>query len=95
MRDLQQGVRHLAAATIGLFLAVCVLAISIFIFARGTRAALCTLRGDLVARVDASQTFLISHPDGFAGVSASEIRQDIEGKRRTIASLAGLRCADG
>lgn len=106
MKDLQQGVRYLAAATIVLYLAVSTLAVVGYLdsrarqadvqtFASQTRASLCTLRADLVTRIAASTRFLRQHPDGIAGIPAAAIRQSRDGQRRTVEALSGLRCPDG
>lgn len=60
--------------------------------AQQTHGALCTFRQDLVNRVEGAQTFLISHPKGFAGVPADVIRQSIKNQLATIKSLDNLSC---
>jgi hypothetical protein len=54
--------------------------------------ALCTFRDDLQSRADQSKAFLITHPAGVAGISASVIRQGIVNQERTIRSLHELPC---
>lgn len=62
-------------------------------FSRETRAALCTFRGDLQDRVDASKEFLDKHPHGVPGLATGkQIQDDIANRRRTIKSLSGLSC---
>jgi hypothetical protein len=55
--------------------------------------ALCTLRDDLKDRVDRSDEFLATHPQGFAGISAAVLKQQTVGQKRTIKALEGLNCA--
>lgn len=57
-----------------------------------TTAALCTLRQDLQVRVDATERFLVDHPKGFAGIPAVQLRQSLDGQKRTIAALSSLEC---
>jgi uncharacterized membrane protein len=59
-----------------------------------TRAsvALCTLRLDLVRRVEGSKAFLAGHPHGFSGISARAIQAGIDNQQRTIVALKVLRC---
>lgn len=54
--------------------------------------ALCTLKGDLVVRVQAAEQFLKDHPDGLHGISAESIQQSIDNQQRTINSLSQLNC---
>lgn len=57
-----------------------------------TEHALCILRADLSARVDASRQFLIDNPDGFAGVPAATIQATIDSQSRTVVALQLLQC---
>jgi uncharacterized protein involved in exopolysaccharide biosynthesis len=58
-----------------------------------TQLALCTFRGDLQTRVDASKEFLKSHPHGLPGLAtANQLQDDINNRSRAIASLRGLSC---
>lgn len=57
-----------------------------------TTSALCALRLDLQDRVVAGENFLLEHPDGIPGISASQIRTSLDGQRRTITALAILQC---
>lgn len=62
----------------------------------GQRAhrAVCVLRADEIRRVAEGRAFLVTHPDGFGGVSADEIRASIASQERTIAALAVAECED-
>jgi hypothetical protein len=59
-----------------------------------TRAsvALCTLRLDLVHRVEGSKAFLATHPRGFSGIPARTIQAGIDNQQRTITALRVLKC---
>lgn len=57
-----------------------------------TTGALCALRVDLQSRVDQTETFLLSHPSGFAGIPRATLNQSLEGQKRTIAALRTLQC---
>lgn len=102
-QSLQRGLRWLAAATVVLFLVVCALGIAGYNelqqgqhdtedLAVTTTGALCALRLDLQSRVDQAETFLKSHPNGFAGLSPEAIQQQVDGQKRTIATLSTLQC---
>lgn len=56
--------------------------------------ALCTLRADLQQRVDSSLKFLRHHPEGFAGIPPSTIKEGIENQQRTIKALSPLVCEE-
>jgi hypothetical protein len=57
-----------------------------------TNGALCTLRGDLEARVASSQKFLRDHPDGIPGIEPATIRQSIANTQATVDALAAIPC---
>ena len=73
---------------------------------RSNTAALCALRDDLKARLNAdaakvrsSKAYLVTHPHGIPGISAALIRQSIAqqehtvaGERRSIQALGLVRC---
>lgn len=54
--------------------------------------ALCVLRADLQQRVDASQEFLKTHPQGFSGVPVKTFKDSIRSQERTIDALGILPC---
>ena len=60
--------------------------------ARVTVKSLCALRADFKKRVATSEDFLKDHPEGFAGIPAATIRSTVDGQKRTIRALGGLRC---
>jgi hypothetical protein len=60
--------------------------------ASDTHRAVCTLRADLVQRVESAQKFLINHPGGFAGVSRKDILISLRNQQRTIKSLESAHC---
>jgi hypothetical protein len=57
-----------------------------------TTGALCALRHDLEDRVAQTDTFLHSHPNGFAGIPAATLRNGEQGQLRTIQALSNLTC---
>lgn len=106
MRELRIAIRLFAAATVALFLVCAALATFGYIanshrindIQRVTeentkaRYALCAIRHDRQAEVDATQAFLKSHPDGFAGVSAAILRARLNEQLETVRALEKLRC---
>lgn len=59
---------------------------------RTNTLALCALRNDLQDRVDQSEGFLKTNPNGFAGIPAATIRTTVSGQQRTILALSIVRC---
>jgi hypothetical protein len=57
-----------------------------------TLHALCALRDDLHQRIVGAEDFLRKHPGGIPGIPAKTIQATVDGQRRTIAALGGLRC---
>jgi hypothetical protein len=57
-----------------------------------TTGALCALRADLQTRVTSGESFLKTHPKGFAGISRPVIESSLSGQRHTIRALALLIC---
>ena len=55
-------------------------------------AALCTFRADLQSRVTQTEKFLLDHPEGFAGIPVAQLRQSLDGQKRTITALSSLEC---
>ncbi len=62
--------------------------------ARVDRQALCTLRSAVVKEIVAGQKFLLGHPNGIPGISASQINQSIAREQITISALSGLNCSN-
>lgn len=88
----RRALRTLQIATVVLYAAL-ILASGYFWWdARQTKHAVCAFRTDLQVRVDASEAYLVDHPDGFLGIPAAQIRSSIDGQRRTIVALAGAGC---
>lgn len=57
-----------------------------------TTAALCTFRADVKSRADATAAYLEAHPEGFPGVTPEQLRQGLDGQRRTVKALRKLNC---
>jgi hypothetical protein len=57
-----------------------------------TTTALCILRDDMEARVNATLTFLAKHPTGAFGLTAAEIAASVAGDQHTVTALASLNC---
>jgi hypothetical protein len=57
-----------------------------------THQAVCEFRGDLHRRINASQAFLKTHPNGAFGVTAKVIKAQITQQTKTIKALSELRC---
>lgn len=58
------------------------------------KRALCAFRSDLERRIDRGQHFLDTHPEGVAGVSASDLRSNLVNQRATFKSLDSLTCKE-
>jgi hypothetical protein len=57
-----------------------------------THTAICALRRDLKERVHTSEAFIVSHPEGFAGVTVKVLRASIKSQEHTIRALSTLTC---
>jgi hypothetical protein len=57
-----------------------------------THKAVCEFRGDLHRRINASEDFLKTHPQGAFGVTAKVIEAQITQQRKTINALEALEC---
>lgn len=90
--DLQRALRLLTAATIVLYLICIGVAVKVYTDSRSTTDALCTLRTDLVKRVNSSRNFLKDHPNGVSGISPKVIIDGIDNQQRSIEALKGLDC---
>jgi hypothetical protein len=88
---LRQIRRHLLMLY-GLVALLCVVAVVGFLANQKATDALCALRTDLQTRVASSQQFLEDNPNGIPGIPAKQIRDSIDGQRRTIRALDGLSC---
>lgn len=89
---LLRGQRRQTVAICVVFVALIGIVFYVWVREGQTRDSLCTLRGDLVQRVDDSRAFLASHPHGIPGVSAASIQVGIDNQQRTIDALSGLHC---
>lgn len=60
--------------------------------ANQSHKALCAFKDDLQQRVSSGNAYLRTHPQGIAGVTASEIRVSIFMEERTLHTLKALQC---
>jgi hypothetical protein len=82
---LLRRLKLLTIATVVVYFVVAALAVS-------SLHSLCTLRGDLEARVVEGQKFLNQHPKGFAGFTADAIKLNLENAERSVNSLSVTPC---
>lgn len=92
--------------TVALWLVVILVVLFVWRTSARNATALCALRTDVQLRVStteeqvaATSRFLAEHPNGTPGFSAAAIRasldgqrSSLEGQRRTVAALSGLKC---
>jgi hypothetical protein len=57
-----------------------------------TQDALCALKQDAQDQADAGAQFLIDHPDGFAGITAAELKRSIDRSKKTVDALDTVNC---
>lgn len=101
--QIQQSLRRLFVSTLVLYFVLAV--VSAFLYfslanqqdalaesTLSTNQALCTLRGDLVQRIESTKSFLRDHPEGIAGISPQIIRQGLQNQQRTVDALESLDC---
>lgn len=91
-KSLTEGLRWVAIATLLLY--VCLIGAGTYAYLESQKNhhALCSLRADLDERVTTGETYLKAHPEGFAGVSATQIQETIDNQKRTIEALSNLAC---
>jgi hypothetical protein len=82
----------LALSTFALFLTVGFIGIQSFRVADNNHDALCTFRADLDTRVQQTIVFIEEHPEGFAGIPASVLKNQVENQSRTLDALDTLNC---
>ena len=98
-------VTRTAKNPVGALIADLVIALAVGVFAvfwyldgQQTKRALCDFRGDLQAREERSQQFLVDHPDlkeirlGDVTLSRSQIQQQVDAQAATLRSLDKLNC---
>lgn len=62
--------------------------------AKSTNDALCTFKNDLQRRADGAREFLRTHPDGFAGLTRTDLQRSIDNQQATLRSLTSLNCKE-
>lgn len=92
VRQVKRTLNLLVLATVALAVGLGTVAYLGLASSHKTNDALCALRGDLEKRVEQSQDFLISHPNGVAGIPAVTIRQGLVNQQHTIQALSSLSC---
>lgn len=60
--------------------------------AASTNRALCEFRAGLQKRYDDGVVFLKDHPDGFAGISTTQIQITLDSQKKSLDSLKFLEC---
>lgn len=91
--SLQTSLRHLAWATIALYLLLFGAGVKVYLDGRATTKALCTFRADLAQRAVTATQFLKEHPNGTPGIPAKTILESISNQQRTILALKDLDCS--
>ena len=102
-KNLQGALRRLVTATVVLYLGLAGLGVLVEyrthesreVIARvaiRTGEALCSFKTDIERQVKASEKFLKDHPDGIPGIPAPLIKQGIDNRKQTLASLKPLEC---
>jgi hypothetical protein len=59
---------------------------------QNNRDALCAYRADLTSRVQQGEAFLKTHPEGFAGISAAQIRVTLDNQKKIIKVFKIVEC---
>jgi hypothetical protein len=54
--------------------------------------ALCAYRNDLRTRYESGVQYLLTHPNGIAGVSRVEIQQSLTNEQHALNALSSLKC---
>ena len=90
--EIKRTLRGLVIATVVLYLAMVGVAFYVYSNSRDNTKALCAIRHDAQVRVTESQAFLNAHPNGFLGLSASQLQQSINDSDQTVNALSGLGC---
>jgi hypothetical protein len=90
--DLLKWLRILTLFTVVLYIGIGCWVAWTYSVTHSNRKALCALRADTQKRLDQSKDFLIDHPQGFLGISVSEIKAGIANSKLTVEALDDLDC---
>lgn len=90
--EVKKALRRLTIGIAILYIGMLGTAGWVYMNSQSNTDALCALRNDLQERVDNSEAFIEKHPNGFAGISPREIKDGINGQKRTIKALSGISC---
>ncbi len=56
-------------------------------------AALCVFVSDLDTRIESSEAWLVTHPDGVPGIPASVVMNSLRNQKKTLAALESeIKC---
>lgn len=92
LRDIQHTLRRTVFATVILYAALGIAVFFSWQSAQATHDSLCAFRADLQHRITQTRTFILQHPEGFAGISASQLAVQADNQQRTVDSLDSLGC---
>lgn len=89
---LDRTLKRLVWATAVLYVVLIGLGYYIYAVSNENTDALCALRSDAEARIEQSQQFLNTHPNGVAGISAEQLKRSLNNSKRTYEALKDLDC---
>jgi hypothetical protein len=82
----------LIVTTVVLFAGLFGIAGYVYSLARNINEGICAVRSDSERRISQTKDFLIEHPEGFAGISAAELKRSMENTQRTVNALSEVSC---
>lgn len=98
LQSINKKFNFMVGSTVFLLAGILAVAIYVAVNTARTHDALCTFRSDLITRISQSQEFL-DHPETFPAIKLTpalrnQIQTQLDGQRRTVASLSGLGCGN-
>jgi TRAP-type C4-dicarboxylate transport system permease small subunit len=91
-RRIQRSLNVLITTTVLVFLALLGMGVYVYTATRNNTRALCAIKQDAEKRVSESQTFLVTHPQGIPGISASVIQRGIDNAQAQVKALSDVNC---
>jgi hypothetical protein len=91
-KELRRSLRVLIVLTVVLYVILGGVAFYTYQLGQKNKRALCTIRANAQTRADATQDFLLRHPNGIPGVTVLDLNRSINAYRATVHALDDVNC---